>query len=234
MPIRRRRRIVLRHLRGYGLPITTPAGEDIAVEWLREDSVDHWIIDPIGPVLDWCGLDENDNTHVKRLTVALDRIKARAGVADLTIGAHPKRNGEEYVRGAVRWSEWADAIWAMSWDGSRAFFRVIGGRDVPKWRDSVQIEYDAASRMNTLKSITRRAGLQKRDAAEVCAILAEDDGLKAGELRARVSGDKSGRRDDKIQAAISLGWVRVEVEGQGKPTRHYLVSRDWEAWRDDA
>lgn len=228
MPIEHPDRIKLYHLRGYAIPLTTPAGEDAAVEWLRRHNVEHWILDPIGPVLDWCGLDENENDHVKRLTVSLDRIKARAKVPDLTIGAHPKRGGEEDVRGAVRWGEWADATWALSWDGSHASFYVVSGRDVDRWKDAVRLDRDEATRTSTLTAVTRTVDRQRRDAAEVCAVLAQEDGLNAGALKARITGDKNkGGRDEKVQAAIALGWIRFVDEGQGRAKRHYLMSEEW-------
>lgn len=94
--------------------------EDRRAKWaalLREQNTRVLIIDPLAPLLNSLGLNENENKDVGPLLDALDTLCEEAGVSELLIAHHMGHNGDR-ARGASRLRDWPDVEWKLIKEGS--------------------------------------------------------------------------------------------------------------------
>lgn len=170
------------------------------------------IIDCLRPLLDALGLDENHDAG--RLLVALDELKAAAGISELIVVHHTGHAGER-SRGDSRILDWPDAIWKVNREkaddqDSPRYFSAYG-RDVDV-RDS-RLDYDPTTRRLTT------TGLSKRDAAVDIACAAVVDLLAE-------QPDQNGLTQNAIENALhkEAGIPRSDVrEGMHRAIQRGLT-----------
>lgn len=126
--------------------------------------VDVLIVDPLRPILDALGLDEN--REVGKFLVPLDALKLDAGISELVV-AHHAGHSSERSRGDSRLRDWPDAEWRLVRESedpaSPRYFGAFGRDvDVPESR----LEFDLATRGLTL------LGGSRADSAEDAALTA--------------------------------------------------------------
>lgn len=168
-------RVHVLHLRGHSLSLAVPQVRAWVVGWLREREIKVWVPDPYARAGQGLVDDENSNSQANAFTLALDEIKAAAGVTEIVIPAHASGKtevepGAERVRGAGRLEDWADAIWYLNQVEGARFIRATG-RDVDL--DESQLYFDRETRNLTLGEVGkgRREASAERDGAAVLAVL---------------------------------------------------------------
>ncbi|GAA4481800.1 AAA family ATPase [Microbacterium panaciterrae] len=129
-------------LRGKGgtFRITDPSTRARWAEQLR--GFDVLILDPVRPLMDSLGLDEN--REAGKLLSAFDALKAEAGISEGVVVHHMGHAGTN-ARGDSRFEDWPDAIWKLQREdpndpGAFRFFEAQG-RDVDLPRGLVSL-YD--------------------------------------------------------------------------------------------
>lgn len=199
-------RFVVANLRGYGVRLGTPEGDEWAVQWLRQYDVQMWIIDPYA--MAFAGESENDNTEVARFTDSIDQIKERADVDSAVLGAHFGRQsfeaGDEHVRGATRLDDWADARWIMVKNEDDRFFSA-SGRDV-------LVEESRLSYSSQSKRLTLMEGNRYGRGTEVLE----------GKILQYVARATNSKQGDEMRAAITKAAIEHSVEGKATRIRESL------------
>lgn len=226
--IRAQAQVMLAHLRGMRGVLTTEAGKRWAVEQLKSNSVQVWIVDPFARAAS--GIDENSNTEVGLFLEALDDIKRRAGVSELVLITHTGRgNADEpaRARGATRLNDWADTnmVVTKTASGQRSF--VAEGRDV--WINKTLLSYDIATRRLTAAEAEEAGASEERDRQAILAFVAQhgEQGASLRDIRSNVPGVRKGKDhiDPIIQRLTNEGLLsRTGPKKGGHPT--YLVVRD--------
>jgi hypothetical protein len=136
----------------------------------REAGTMTLIIDPLRPIFDAFGLDENHDAGL--VLSALDALKADAGISELLV-AHHAGHGSERARGDSRFLDWPDALWTIvRGDGPLATaprYVSATGRDVdvPESR----LQFDPPTRRLSLAGGNRRDAETQAAAAAITAAL---------------------------------------------------------------
>jgi hypothetical protein len=209
-------RVFAQHLRGHPLAITDPAARAWLVDWLRSINAAWLIIDSWRVVMAACGLDENVNADVNRVTELIDEIKQDAGVPNCLVIVHasPKAihaDGQEHSRGATALEDWADSFWYLTKLGETRFFRAEG-RDVLVPEQT--IAHDPATRRLGPRDGGSRAEYQLEERIrKVGEVVARTPGLSHNGLREALHMSR-GYADKAIAGAVSRGEVRFEEQGQ--------------------
>lgn len=200
--------VVLKHLRGMRGVLTTEAGRDWAVEQLRANNVQTWVVDPFARAAS--GIDENSNTEVGQFLEALDEVKRRAGVSELVLITHTGRgNADEpaRARGATRLNDWADTnmVVTKTAGGQRSF--VAEGRDV--WISKTLLAYDAVTRqLTTANDEANQEGLLRAVLQHI--VTAGAEGVTTRGLRdAEIPGVRRGKdtRDPLVHQLVHDGLI---------------------------
>lgn len=143
--IRRHSHVIPLFLRGRAATFNVLAPE-IRARWaaeLKRCACEVLIVDCLRPILDALGLDEHKD--VGRFLVALDALKAEAGVRELVLVVHMGHNGER-ARGDSRTQDWPDVtIRLVRQDDDPASPRYISafGRDVDQPEQRLKFEPEA-------------------------------------------------------------------------------------------
>lgn len=181
--------VAVLNLRGFRLPVTTPHVEDWVVNWLTEQQVAVWIVDPFARAFTGCGTSENDNTEVGRFLDTLDVIKQRANVTDLVLPTHTGREhqeaGQERARGATRLDDWADARWILTADNDgHRYFRATG-RDVDVAEE--QLAFNDETRALSIGGWDRTTAQKRRLEDEVLSVIRAYPGSSQREISGYVN-----------------------------------------------
>lgn len=163
-------RVTMLNLRGFRLPLLVPDGVKWLAEQLRAAEVSVMVVDPFGAAFRSAGgANENDNSEVGRFLSALDEVKQLAGVGELLMPVHAKREqneGAERSRGASVLNDWPDAIWSLVLDGGSQRYIEARGRDVAV--PNQLLAFDSDTRTLTTKGGSRAA---ERRSTEEKAVL---------------------------------------------------------------
>jgi len=138
--------ISLLNMRGHTWPLSSEYIIKNTIQWLQENNINTWIIDPLARAFVGSG-DENSNQDVGTFLDTLDYIKEQAGVANLLIAAHTGRNAEQgnsRARGASRFDDWVDARWMLTKDKDDNRWFSADGRDVTI--NESKLDYDETTR----------------------------------------------------------------------------------------
>lgn len=159
--IRNTDNISLLNMRGHTWPLSSQYVIDNTIQWLADNNITTWIIDPLARAFVGSG-DENSNQDVGTFLDTLDYIKDQAGVANLLIAAHTGRNAEQgnnRARGASRFDDWVDARWMLTKDNDGQRWFSADGRDVTI--DESRLDYDDTNRSQTIHT-----GIGKKETAK--------------------------------------------------------------------
>lgn len=169
--------ITVTSLRGRvaGFDILNP---QIRARWAAQlRGADVLIFDCLRPALDALGLDENHDAG--QFLVALDALKAEAGISELLVVHHMGHSGER-SRGDSRILDWPDAIWKVVREkpddtDSPRYFSAFG-RDVDV--HETRLEFDPLTRRLSASGESRRMAAVDYAAEAVVALLGEQpDGM---------------------------------------------------------
>jgi hypothetical protein len=176
---------------------------------LRDAGADFLIFDPLRPVLDSLGLDENRDCG--KLLTAFDALLYEAGIAEGII-AHHMGHAHERARGDSRLEDWPDAIWRIvpgdTDETADVRYFTAAGRDVDIGEG--RLGYDRAARAMTYAAGSRRDAKTEAALVAVIAALAEAaEPLKAGALE-----DACDQPRDATRAAVKAAIRRQIVQSQ--------------------
>lgn len=191
-------------------------------EHLRALNVGVLIIDPIGPILQALGVEENSPTEVGVVLTALDMLVREAGIGELFVVQHTGHEGER-ARGASTFLGWPDAIWYLTRDpmtDARAL--RAEGRDVAL-RETL-LTYDRESRRLGLGQGDRASARHSGDAEVIGDLVSANPGATQRELRSLARdteiGTKVARAQDAVKAAVDQVLVHVH-QGPNRAQHHY-------------
>lgn len=218
--------LVLWHLRGYGISVLDAVGKRWAINQLRSEMVNVWVIDSFARICAMAGVEANDNDQVLRLLKTLDEIKRAAGVSELFLIAHTGRGelAKERARGATVLDDWADARWVLTREGDVRFLKVEG-RDVDLAQTS--LKFDPDSKRLTIgvgKDSMNEAGVQI-----VFSTVLEHEGANKRALIKLIREKKAPGLSDQnaisemIDEACETGWIRKKKTGRGRELAFYPV-----------
>ncbi len=225
-----RERLYVVNLRGRRNPLTHPGDRLRLAEDLRARDTHALVVDPFGRA--YGGKSQNDSGEVGAFLSDLDVFaRAEVGASDLMLSAHAGWNGER-TRGASALEDWADVIVTLTRDPDDEtvrFLRAIG-RDVEVEED--RLDFDPATRLLSMSGAgSRRKAKGDRKSTELAVFVVRaakaDPGVNVAGLKAAIRGmdDAPTFRGDEMQRAVKhaveCGHLRVETEGQGRPTRHF-------------
>ena len=220
-------RLLLVNLRGRRDPLTHAEDREAFAALLREHEVESLIVDPFGRA--YSGTSQNDSGEVGTWLMDLDRFaRSEVGAVDLILTAHAGWFAER-TRGSSALEDWADSIITMTRgngdDAESRYLRAIG-RDVSV--DEDRLRYDPQTRLLSMTGTGNRRQAKRSAKASslvgpLCEHLREHPGASSREIRLALKA----RAEDvvgAVQTAGRLRLVRVEENGQGKATRHWLTN----------
>lgn len=118
------------HLRGLGtLQFWLPSVQDRLVDWMIENEIRYWVLDPTAQAWDTLLESEGDNIRAAQFTRAIDTVKQRAGIDEANLTHHTSRTNQEAGRGPSALEGWYDAGWFLTGKRDALQFHAIG-RDV--------------------------------------------------------------------------------------------------------
>ena len=221
--IRNTDNVTILNLRGYRLPITTPAVEDWLVDYLTERNVGTIILDPFARAA--TGIDENSNSEVGMWLDTLDVIKSRAGVRDLILATHTGRNemekGTERARGATRLNDWADVQWILTRDKNNNRFLRADGRDVNL--PEALLTFDPNSRRLRYGGGDEAWVAEQDKVNEVITIVENNPGIGSNAIQRAMGGNKN-NCSSALGQAIRAHRVRVQAAPSGNGLAHYATA----------
>lgn len=132
MEIQNTERIKPVHLRGLGaLQFWVPALQDQLVDWMIENNIKYWILDPTAQAWSTLLESEGDNIRADQFTKAIDAVKKRASIGEANLTHHTSRDPrkQNQGRGPSSLEGWYDAGWFLTGQRNKLKFHAIG-RDV--------------------------------------------------------------------------------------------------------
>jgi hypothetical protein len=211
--IRNTDRITTVHLRGQRLPHIAERAQQWAVEFMLENNIKAWFIDPFARAFAGCG-SENDNGEVGTFLDAVDLIKEQADVPDLWLTHHFGRKdhdqGQEHGRGATRLDDWLDVRWLLTRQHDHRFLKVEG-RGVAqeetqlRWEPSGRLLLGAGSRKEH-KRREEEVGLELTVRAVVAAV-EKQPGMTTRGLQEALKGTSKTTVGQAVALAVEEGRV---------------------------
>lgn len=207
--------------------------DTIRAQWaaqLREMNTEILILDPLGPVFDSAGVDENDNA-VGQVLVAIDALAQEAGIGEVFIMHHTGHEGER-ARGHSKLRGWPDAEWFLRRDlrdegDSSRYFRAFGRDvDVPE----TLLSYDTDTRHLTLADPFEGQPINRVSAkvavkvhslrSEILAFVTENNGCKLSDMDEAGIEWKQRKGKQALDSLIDDGTLERRQDGPAK--RLYL------------
>jgi hypothetical protein len=193
----------------------------------------HLVIDPLKPLLDVFGLDEN--SEAGRLLVQIDALLVAAAIPTATIVHHMGWTAER-ARGSSRLLDWPDATWTLTTKTEEP--------TGPRYLSAYGRDVDQAERELLYDKLTRRLSLSASAQSRRESDLAEIVTSVAAYLRELPCGEANQREierefkdatfgRDKVRAALQYG-VRVGLLSQSEGLRGATLYRDCASARDCA
>lgn len=219
-------RVVLVPMRGKAgaFDILQPEVRRVWAEQLRAVGCGFLCLDPIGPIMEAMGLDENHEAG--KLLSAVNALLDEAGVPEAFLAHHMGHAGER-SRGDSRLRGWPDAEWRLvrqSEDPNSERFISAFGRDVdiPETR----VHYDDATRQVTMSEGNRR-DLKAEEALEVVLDTLSEGAMSSRAIEAAMKEGAHAR--DVIRDALRLGRVRGSIgtrprRGRGGGEEYYITT----------
>lgn len=191
---------------------------------IRAASASVLIIDPIGPILNACGIDENTAEVGTFLDHALGELLTDAEVTECAVVHHMGHSGER-SRGNSRLRGWPDAEWFLvrqdDSPSSPRFFSAYGRDvDMPESR----LEYDPDTRRLTIAGGSRKAAVAAAALSDLIKIICAHPGINTRALEdALCSGDMAHSRDAgraAVSTALREGLI-LRKDGPNRSKLHY-------------
>jgi len=212
-------------LRGYRMPLTNPAVEDMVVAWLVEHEIETWIIDPFARAFVGSG-DENDNGDVSTFLDTIDVIKRKSGVASVVMPVHTGRTeaeeGAEHARGASRLDDWPDVRWLLTRGKGQQndvrYFRATG-RDVEVEEES--LTFEESTRRLTMGGWDRSTDRLRAIEGQIVAAVTEAPGMSQRGILDTVEGRQSDIKKAIKRAVDGRRLIQSEREGRGGGYSYY-------------
>jgi hypothetical protein len=212
MGIQHTDQVMALHLRGHRLPLVTDEGVTWLVDRLREADVSVLVVDPFGAAFRSAGgVSENDNSEVGRFLSALDEVKQRAGIHELIMPVHAKREqaaGAERARAASVLNDWPDAIWMLVKDARR--YLSARGRDVavPEQR----IDFDPTTRALAVTGGSRRSDVATAAGVAILAVVTQQPGITGRSIESTLADEHTRLAiRDALAKQIRQGAIRAEA-----------------------
>lgn len=183
------------HLRGLGtLQFWVPDVQDRLVEWMLENNIKYWILDPTSRAWEALLESEGDNIRAGQFVGAIDQVKGRAGIEESNLTHHTSRDpaAQDKARGPSRLEGWYDSGWFLTGKRDALRFHAIG-RDVDVTSIPIMYSEDKARSFLIDTHSAKEAVQEKKDtkfaAIEVLHEMGELSQTALGkELRARGFG----------------------------------------------
>lgn len=181
------------------------------------------IVDPLRPLMDALGLDENHDAS--KVLGALTEISEALGGSETIVSHHMGHTGER-SRGDSKLRDHPDAEWKLVYEGQNGseppanavrFFSAMG-RDVEV--PETQLAFDAASKRMWLARGNRVEHAATKKEPAVLAFLGTNPGAGVGAVEAGVVGNKA-EISKTLQRLVQDG--RVVVRREGARNAHYLA-----------
>lgn len=218
------RMVHVESLRGaaHRFAITDPGVRARWATFFRSRGVRVLILDPLAPVMEALGIDENSNTEVGVFLNALTTLASESGIEELVVAHHAGHNGER-ARGASRFRGWNDAEWSLVRDEEAKdlstadrFFSAVG-RDVSM--PESKLSYDTEARRLSVDGGNRRAVALDNAASQIRQYLLDNPGAGTRQIYDACHGSKTALADG-LTKMLDQGLVRREAAGKGYA--HYL------------
>jgi hypothetical protein len=200
--------------------------DTVRANWVRTlPPTDLLVFDCLRPALDALGLDEN--LEAGQFLIALDALKAEAGISEMVVVHHTGHEGER-SRGSTRIIDWPDVLWNIKRSDNRdltseRFFTAFG-RDVnlPEGR----LEFDQEARALKYLDGDRKGGNATKALAAILNVLAASSEPMSGyaieQWNAAAGVDKLPRAD--IRDALTRGALEGRLETSPGPRNATLYS----------
>lgn len=94
--------------------------------WLRNENISILIIDPLAPLLSTLGMDENNNSDIRRLFTLIREVASNAGIGEIILSHHAGWNANVRARGASAFEDMVDVIWRLEMKGDERLFSTLG------------------------------------------------------------------------------------------------------------
>ena len=212
------------------------------VELLRSLDTRSLVIDCLGPLLRFRGINENDNSEVGALLDRFDQLTKDAGVSELVMVHHAGKGSDDSGRGASVIEDWPDVIVRIAKKGAGGTDAVtprmmfVKGRDIPPFAPVyLDVDLDTLD-LRCVDRIEQRAIDQEtkklNGQSVVVRIVRDDPGIKKLDLyRAMRDAGIAGKDpvlNGIIDSAIEAGCVITKkLPGPGRaPTGHFPVDAD--------
>lgn len=219
------------HLRGLGaLQFWLPNIQDRLVEWMLENEVCYWVLDPTAQAWDTLLESEGDNIRAAQFTRAIDTVKARAHVDEANLTHHTSRANQEAGRGPSALEGWYDAGWFLTGKRDELQFHAIG-RDVDISPTNVAFHEDQHRSFFLDTRAEKEEVAEKKEAKRVALEILRELGPQSQsamgkELKARGVGVSTNRLKKMLE-----GWCGSadnpmafkEELLQGRRTRTYYL-----------
>jgi hypothetical protein len=211
--------VAIWNLRGYRVDPLTDAGREAAVDWLKDNDVSYWIVDPWARICSWSRVNENDNGEVSTLLQRIREIADDAGVAELLLVHHagyvPGR-----ARGASVFSDNADVLWQYDRDEDDVRYLHAFGRGIDDVRGVVELE----NGVTQFKAVSRRAARMSTAIREAVEFVRANPGCKRQDAYSEMSIGAASKKS-VIDEAIRLGFLQ-EQRPDGRTCALYAVERE--------
>jgi hypothetical protein len=220
------------HLRGTGMNIEDQVVADWTVNWLIENEIKVWIIDPLSKLYHG---EENSNTEYNTWWRALEDVTARAEVDVVILVHHTGHEAGGRARGAsammgnpdVLIDYWHDGEHGKTPTGSKRYLRALG-RDIELLQE-LTIDRDPATMELFVDlnggsySENKANGMANKVWSALFKRSQEEPDAKPLNQTALIqlaggsaSGNSSGVYRDGIATAVKKGWIKVEQVGNSK------------------
>lgn len=211
---------------GWPMDITTPRGHAWAVEWLRGCGAQVWTIDSWTALAAMCNVNENLDSEVSRVTMAIDRIKKDADVDAFFMVAHTGRgeNNRERLKGAVELDRWCNSRWVITKEEDRPdrFMKVEGrGTNI----ETTVLYFNPETREYTWgvgSKLETQADHEVKLCAEICRAA---PGITKERLVTALKRELKFRTDgparDVINDAAERGFIEIRKVRQAQ--HHYVI-----------
>ena len=230
-----RERFFPEHLRGFSIPLETPAGEEWAVARLKAQNCKIWFLDPKSAL--FMG-EENSATETGAWLSAIDRIKRRAGVETLFVVHHASETSDMddpddkalrlvRGRGSTRMEGWADVLWSYTgrFDEPRYLSALGRDVDVPPFGGIHMTSSTKALRWNgaTVTPSEDRKNTRMLEAYD--ALAAAGQPMQTSDLYAQMAGAKRDVKSTAIALGVERGYI-TRAPGPGNRTLYSLGERN--------